>query len=91
MNPHTGQIFSDFEVKDLQKLFYDGELEEDVTKDFVRVDEINMTQRQKTERKVSLKDHRSKLGKQLTSVRSDLKKKKKAKRKISKKSRKKNR
>lgn len=82
MNTNTGDVLK---FDDLKKL----NLTEDELNDWVEVSEDDMTPRQKARREVSLFDHRSTLGKQLTDARS--KKKKKAKRRTSKKSRKKNR
>lgn len=57
----------------------------------VRVDEKDMTKRQKTERKVSLFDNRSKLGQVRIQAAKSLKRKKRIKRRTAKKSRQKNR
>lgn len=82
MNTNTGEILN---LEDLKKL----NLTEDQMKEWVEVEEEQLTKKQKKEQLVSLFDHRSSLGKQLTDIRS--KKSKKAKRRAAKKSRKNNR
>ena len=82
MNTNTGEILG---LEDLKKL----NLTEKQMNDWVEVDGEQMTDKQKKQQSVSLFDHRSSLGKQLTEVRS--KKKSKAKRRAAKKSRKNNR
>ena len=61
MDVNTGKVFS---VKEMEKMFGDT-----WPSNFITVDESDMTDEQKKEKRVSLKDHKSKLGKKLTSAR----------------------
>ncbi len=70
MNTDTG------ELKDYGEIFGDKlegmssreQQEELELKNFVPIDPIDLTRKQRRERKVSLNDHRSKLGVQLTAI-----------------------
>ena len=84
MNTNTGEVFS---AEDFKKM--SQSMTEDELNDFVEVDPNELTKKQMAQNLVSLFDHRSTVGKQLTNARS--KKKNKAKRRTAKKSRKKNR
>jgi len=57
MNINTGEI-KEFDEK--------SNLLEKLTKEWIEIQKKDMTKKQKKEMKVSLKDHKSKLGKKLT-------------------------
>ena len=63
MDTRTGELLTEEEMKDRMKSF------DSLLSDFVSVEEKEMTPKQKVTSKVSLKDHRSKLGKKLTVAR----------------------
>ncbi len=70
MNTDNGKIGS---IRDLlgdkmDEMSLQEQIEELKSKNYIQIDPKDMTQKQKREQKVSLNDHRSKLGKQLTSI-----------------------
>ena len=71
MNTNTGEIFSGKELGGIINITDFNDLKEalEQNRDFVSVSEADMTEKQKETKQVSLKDHRSKLGRQLTAER----------------------
>lgn len=70
MNTDTGNIefMKDIFGEKLEEMSLLERQEELELKNYVPIDPEDMTRKQRRERKVSLSDHRSKLGKQLTAI-----------------------
>lgn len=66
MDTRTGDLYTEEEMRELMKAF---STEPSDPSEFVRIDPTEATQKQLQQSHVKLKDHRSKLGKQLTKER----------------------
>ena len=66
MQARTGEIYEGGELTKALLSLHNTESKEDFEKNLIPVEEEDMTSKQKKQKKVSLSDRRSKLGKKLT-------------------------